>query len=107
MSKRESLRVKPTRRNVVIIEARDYKGQILGYPFTVHDGTMEGMVKSAMWLSSTVDYQYGEVSHINSRIFGIDGEGKRFTISPNGCHVAELGTDESRYILGDLSRGGE
>jgi len=96
-------RAKAELRSVVIIEARNYDGRRLGLPLVYHDGTMESMVKKAMWLSSALSMCYDRVSHVNSRILGIDATGKCYAISPNGCHVAEVGTKEAAYIGGDVT----
>ena len=89
-------------RNVVIIEARNFQNRKLCHPVTTHNGTMGDMVEAAMWLSSEMDWHLETVSHVNSRIIGIDAVGKQYAISPNGKHLAEMGTPEAASIWGEI-----
>jgi hypothetical protein len=47
--------------------------------------------------------QYPDASNVESRIGATNASGKpKWIISPNFRHIAEIGTDQARYILGDI-----
>ena len=90
-------------KNHVFLRVRDYEGKVIGAIKHPYDGTFEGMQKSAERLSSELNWM-DNASGINSQIGATDSEGQfKWIISPNCRHIAEIGTREARYILGDIS----
>ena len=90
-------RNRPTRRNgagapnVVIREACDRDGIVLGHLVASHDGTPEGIVAAARRATARMFDAFADASNVNSRIIATDTSGiARWSVSPNFQIVEEL-----------------
>lgn len=100
----EIQKVKALPKSSVIREACDFDGKQITIIAKPYKDTLEDMLKSAKSIEKEMYYIY-EASHVNSRIFATDESGKpKWAISPNLKHIAEIGTDESLYIWGDVTK---
>ncbi|MBA7700344.1 hypothetical protein ES703_109055 [subsurface metagenome] len=89
--------------NHVIILVRDYNGKVIDIISQPHDGTSENIIKQMANLQSQTHWM-DNVSGINSQNFATDENGQlKWVIAPNCLSMAEIGTKEARYILGDVS----
>lgn len=89
-------------RNIVVRDVRDRNGDKIGTVVEPHDGTEAGVITAARRASDRMYAEYSEASNIQSRIGATDGTGKpMWSVSPNFQHIAEIGTDEARYIWGE------
>jgi hypothetical protein len=89
------------RPNVVVRSVRDRDGNHLGTVIAPHDGSEAGIVTAAQTATQMMFDQYAAACNVESRIGATDEEGRpKWAISPNFRHVAEIGTDEARYIWG-------
>lgn len=89
--------------NHVVIRVRDHDGEVIDIISQPHDGLPENIMNRMSNLQSQL-YWMNDVSNLNSQNFATDENGQlRWIISPNCLHMAEVGTKEARYILGDLS----
>lgn len=97
--------------NSSFIEVVDYDGNLTARVALPHNGTPEGAVESAKRVQAHANRNFAwksEFYNTNSRLGATDANGKlKWVISPNMAHVAEAGTKEARYILGDLSAHSE
>ena len=88
--------------NHVIIRVRDYNGKVINIISQPHDGTPENMMERMQNLQSKT-YWMENASGINSQNFATDESGQlKWVIAPNCLSMAEVGTREARYILGDI-----
>ena len=88
--------------NHVIYRLRDYSGNLIDNQAQPYDGTPEDMIKQMSNLQSK--WAFGDISGINSQSFATDENGQlKWVIAPNCLSMAEVGTKEARYILGDIS----
>lgn len=96
--------IKPFRHcNVVVRDVRDGNGNKIGTVVEHHNGTEASVIAAARRATDHMYAEYPEASNIQSRIGATDGNGKpMWSISPNFQHIAQIGTDEARYIWGDL-----
>lgn len=86
-------------RNVVIRQVCDCDGNALGVVVELHDGTPEGIIHAARRATERMFAQYPVASNIQSRILASDSDGlPRLCISPDFQQLAEIETDEARYI---------
>lgn len=93
-------------RNIVVRDVRDRNGNKIGTVVEPHDGTEAGVITAARRASDRMYAEYPEASNIQSRIGATDGTGKpMWSVSPNFQHIAEIGTDEARYIWGEIPPG--
>ena len=76
-------------RNIVVIDARDARGQRLGLPYAVHNGTFEDMVRKAAWLQRRVAFHYEGYDAEASRTLGTNATGNCYAISPHGFLIGE------------------
>ena len=91
-------------KNHVIYRMRDYGGRLTGVKSQPYDGTLEDMMRQMSNLQSKWEFLRDDVSGINSQNFATDENGQlKWVIAPNCLSVAEIGTSEARYILGDIS----
>jgi len=91
-------------KNHVVYRMRDHSGRLTGIKAQPYDGTLEDMMDQMSNLQSKWEFLRDDVSGINSQNFATDENGQlKWVISPNCLHVAEIGTKEARYILGDIS----
>jgi len=89
-------------RNIVVRDVRDRNGDKIGTVVEHHDGTEAGVIAAARRATDRMYAEYSEASNIQSRIGATDGTGKpMWSVSPNFQHIAEIGTDEARYIWGE------
>jgi len=89
--------------NVVVRDVRDKEGNKLGTITEPYDGTEQSARSAAERISNSMFEQYPDASNIESRIGATDASGKpKWTISPNFRHIAEIGTDQARYIWGEI-----
>jgi len=90
---------------LVIRDVRDKQGERIGPAYAPYDGTPEDAIEVAKAISDKLDEEFGPGwSNVNSRIVATGEDGRpKWSISPNFKHVAEVGTDEARYIWGDTS----
>jgi len=89
--------------NHVIIRVRDYDGKVINIISQPHDGTPENIIRQMENLQSQT-YWMENASGINSQNFATDKSGQlKWVIAPNCLSMAEVGTKEARYILGDIS----
>jgi len=92
--------------NLVVRDVRDRDGNKIGTVVEPHDGTEAGVITAARRASDQMYAEYPEASNIQSRIVATDGTGKpMWSVSPNFQHIAEIGTDEARYIWGEIPPG--
>lgn len=93
--------------NSAIIEVVDYNGRMHAKVVLPHDGTPEGAIEAAKKLRAYADQNFEwktELYHTNTRYGATDASGNlKWVISPNAANIAEVGTPQARYILGDLS----
>lgn len=88
-------------RNVVVRDIRDRNGDRIGTIIERHDGSEAGVIAAAKRATERMYAEYSLASNIQSRIGATDSTGKpKWSISPNFQHLAELGTDEAKYIWG-------
>jgi hypothetical protein len=93
-----------SRCNVVVRDLRDSNGNRMGTVIEPHDGTEAGIISAAQRVTNLMYTEYPEASNIESRLAATDATGRlKWSISPNFQHLAEIGTDEARYIWGDLT----
>ena len=91
-------------KNHVIFRMRNHGGRLTGIKSQSYDGTLEDMMEQMSNLQSKWEFLRDDVSGINSQNFATDENGQlRWVIAPNCLSVAEVGTKEARYILGDIS----
>jgi len=77
--------------NVVIREACDRDGIVLGHLVASHDGTPEGIVAAARRATQRMFDAFADVSNVNSRIIATDASGRpRWSVSPNFAVIEEL-----------------
>ncbi len=77
--------------NVVIREACDRDGIVLGHLVADHDGTPEGIVAAARRATARMFDAFADVSNVSSRIIATDGSGRpRWSVSPNFAVIEEL-----------------
>jgi hypothetical protein len=87
--------------NVVVRDVCDQSGTRLGTVVESHDGTEAGAIAAAKRATDRMYAEYPEASNIQSRIGATDATGlPKWSISPNFQHLAEIGTDDARYIWG-------
>ena len=88
--------------NVVVRDIRDRSGNKIGAVIEHHDGTEAGVITAARRATKRMYAEYPEASNIQSRIGATDGAGRPiWSVSPNFQHIAQVGTDEARYIWGE------
>jgi DNA topoisomerase I len=93
--------------NHVVHKVVSFDGQHLGVMIHPHNGTKEGILKSAKHLHRMAADQYpgwqgrSETNSMTAAT-GEHGEAK-YAISPNLAHVAKIGSKEAKYIFGDLN----
>jgi len=89
--------------NHVVIRIRDYNGKLIDTISQPHNGTPEDIIKQMANLQSQT-YWMDNASGINSQNFATDENGQlKWVVAPNCLSMAEVGTKEARYILGDVS----
>ncbi|MCC6906689.1 MAG: hypothetical protein IT430_01995 [Phycisphaerales bacterium] len=89
--KRVTRRRGTTAPNVVIREACDRDGIVLGHLVASHDGTNEGIVAAARRATQRMFDAFADVSNVSSRIIATDASGRpRWSVSPNFQIVEEL-----------------
>ena len=89
--KRASRRSGATAPNVVIREACDRDGIILGHLVASHDGTPEDIVVAARRVTQRMFDAFADVSNVSSRIIATDASGRpRWGVSPNFQIIEEL-----------------
>lgn len=89
--------------NHVVIRCRDFDGKVIDIISQPHDGTPNDIIKQMGNLQSKT-YWMDNVSGINSQNFATDENGQlKWVVAPNCLSMAEVGTKEARYILGDIS----
>ncbi|MCL4198841.1 MAG: hypothetical protein KJZ69_15245 [Phycisphaerales bacterium] len=77
--------------NVVIREACDRDGVVLGHLVASHDGTPEGIVAAARRATARMFDAFADACNLNSRIIATDGSGRpRWSVSPNFAVIEEL-----------------
>jgi len=77
--------------NVVIREACDRDGIVLGHLVASHDGTPEGIVAAARRATVRMFDAFVDASNVSSRIIATDATGRpRWSVSPNFQIVEEL-----------------
>ncbi len=77
--------------NVVIREACDRDGVVLGHLVASHDGTPEGIVAAARRATARMFDAFADASNVNSRIIATDAGGRlRWRVSPNFAVIEEL-----------------
>ncbi len=93
----------PQRSNVIVRDVRDNEGNKLGTITEPYDGTEQDARTAAERLSNRMFEQYPDASNVESRIGITDASGNpKWIISPNFRHIAEIGTDQARYIWEDI-----
>jgi len=89
--------------NIVVRDVRDRAGNKIGTVVEHHDGTEAGVIAAAQRATDRMYAEYSEASNIQSRIGATDGTGNpMWSVSPNLQHIAQIGTDEARYIWGEI-----
>jgi len=89
--KRAASRHRAAAPNVVIREACDRDGIVLGHLVASHDGTPEGIVAAARRATARMFDAFAEASNVNSRIIATDASGiARWSVSPNFAVIEEL-----------------
>jgi hypothetical protein len=89
--------------NIVVRDVRDHAGKKIGTVIEHHDGTEAGVISAARRATDRMYTEYPEASNIQSRIGATDGSGNpMWSVSPNFQHIAQIGTDEARYIWGEI-----
>jgi len=94
-------RLKNLHPNSVIMMSTNREDDLTGYEVKDYNGTPEDAVQAADALQSIVDNK-GNWGLQTAVATGPQGKPK-WVISPNRNHVAEFGTAEADYILGDLN----
>ena len=90
-------------KNHVVIRVRDYNGRVINIISQPHNGTPEDIIRQMGNLQSQT-YWMDNASGINSQNFATDENGQlKWVVAPNCLSMAEVGTKEARYILGDIS----
>lgn len=90
-------------KNHVILRIRNYDGKLVDAITQPYDGTLGSMMERMGNLQSQMNWM-DNASGINSQNFATDKNGQfKWVIAPNCSSVAEIGTKEARYILGDVS----
>ena len=90
-------------KNHVVLRVRNYDGRLIDTITQPYDGTLENMMERMSNLQSQLNWM-DSASGINSQNFATDENGQlKWVIAPNCLSVAEIGTKEARYILGDVS----
>jgi hypothetical protein len=91
-------------RNTVVRDVRDSDGNKMGTVIETYDGTEAGVIAAAKRATERMYAEYPGACNIESRIGATDENGRpKWTISPNFRHLAEIGTNEARYIWGDVT----
>ena len=86
--------------NSVIREIRDYEGRLNGYKVMKHNGDPKGIIEIAKIISALLCAN-PDFSNIQSRTIVTDENGiPKWSVSPNCKHLAEIGTEDFKYILG-------
>lgn len=94
---------KTPQRSIIVRDVRDNDGNKLGTITEPYDGTEQDARSAAERLSNRMYEQYPDASNVESRIVATDAGGKpKWIISPNFRHIAEIRTDQARYIWGDI-----
>lgn len=89
--------------NHVVIRIRDYDGKVIDIISQPHNGTPGDIIKQMGNLQSKTCWMEN-ASGINSQNFATDEGGQlKWIVAPNCLSMAEIGTKEARYILGDIS----
>ncbi|MCL4196214.1 MAG: hypothetical protein KJZ69_01865 [Phycisphaerales bacterium] len=77
--------------NIVIREACDRDGIVLGHLVASHDGTPEGIVAAARRATARMFDAFVDACNVNSRIIATDASGRpRWGVSPNLAVIEEL-----------------
>jgi hypothetical protein len=77
--------------NIVVRQACDRDGRLLGYFTSKHDETPAGLIAAAKRASDEMFLAFCEVSNIESAILATDSAGAvRWTISPNFRVIGEV-----------------
>ncbi|MCL4199556.1 MAG: hypothetical protein KJZ69_18835 [Phycisphaerales bacterium] len=77
--------------NIVIREACDRDGIVLGHLVASHDGTPESIVAAARRATQRMFDAFADVSNVSSRIIATDASGRpRWGVSPNFQIIEEL-----------------
>jgi hypothetical protein len=77
--------------NVVIREACDRDGVVLGHLVASHDGTPDGIVAAARRATQSMFSAFADASNVSSRIIATDASGRpRWSVSPNFAVIEEL-----------------
>ncbi len=80
--------------NIVIREACDRDGVVLGHLVASHDGTPEGIVAAARRATQRMFDTFADASNVNSRIIATDTTGRpRWSVSPNFAVLEELAVE--------------
>jgi hypothetical protein len=91
----------PKFRNVAVREVRDRDGGQLGRVIQPHDGTEPGVITAAQAATDRMYAEFSTASNIQSRICATDSTGNpKWAVSPNFLHLAQVGTEEAKYIWG-------
>ncbi len=89
--KRAASRNRAAAPNVVIREACDRDGIVLGHLVASHDGTPEGIVAAARRATARMFDAFADACNVNSRIIATDASGRpRWSVSPNFAVIEEL-----------------
>ncbi len=90
--------------NTAVMQVRDRDGNHVGYVEEAYDGSMNGLGEAARKLNNRASMEFGEdFSGVQSRTLA-SFSGDTFVVSPNGMDAAPVGSDEAKYIAGDLSK---
>ncbi len=93
-----NLRV-PKLQNAVVRDVRDRDSRELGWVIEPHDGTEAGVIAAAEAATDRMYSEFATASNVESRICATDASGNpRWAVAPNFCSLAEVGTEEARYI---------
>jgi N12 class adenine-specific DNA methylase/2'-5' RNA ligase len=104
LQKEAAKQIKTRQPHVVVRDVRDDQSNYLATLTEPYSGTAHSALEAAKKLEARMFEYYPEASNIESRIGATDSEGKpRWAMSPNLKHVADVGTEEARYIWGDTS----
>ncbi len=80
--------------NIVIREACDRDGVVLGHLVASHDGTPDGLVAAARRATQRMFAAFADACNVNSRIIATDGSGRpRWSLSPNFALIEELAAE--------------
>ena len=95
------------RRNVVVRNVCDSDGNYISTVIEAHDGTESGIITAAQTATQRMYTEYPAACNVESGIGATDDDGRpKWTISPNVRYLAEIGTEEVRYIGGDTKVDG-